>query len=152
MPSKFLWPWVVLELDIPELNQDPEAKKVSSSCGRYNKHTFVEYPLLMQGDVEISRTLYGASEPKRCRGGVYGTRSEESVSGPEKVDRLRARQPNPIARIWGSVSSFVGRVCTRRIQRVTPDPYLLHHFEFYSVCSTKWPRPLHATRLCHARH
>ena len=33
MPVKFLWPWEVLELDIPELDQEPQEKKVSSSYG-----------------------------------------------------------------------------------------------------------------------
>ena len=44
MPAKLLWPWEVLELNIPEFDQEPEAKKVSSSYG--NQHTSVEYPPL----------------------------------------------------------------------------------------------------------
>ena len=58
-----------------------------------------DYPLPLKGGLETLRKLYGASDPERCRGGVCGASGETSVSGPEKVDRQRARQPNPIARI-----------------------------------------------------
>ena len=93
-----------------------------------------KYPLLLKGDLEIGRMLYGANDPERCRGGVYGTNDEASVSGPEKVDRLRARQPNPIARIWGGILSFVGRVCTRWIQLATPDPYpIISNFNLFAL-------------------
>ena len=152
MLANFLWPWKVLELDIPEIDQEPEAENVSRICKRYNQRTSVEYPLLWQGGLEISRKSNGASDHERCREGVDDTSSETSVPEPEKGDRLRARQPNPIAKISGGVSSLVGRVCTRRIQRVTSHPYLPHHFKVYSVCPTVWPRSLHTTRLCHACH
>ena len=82
---------------------------------------------------------------ERGRGEVYGTNGETSVSGPEKVDRLRGpptkpdRDDLPRGQVvsWEfGVLPLVGQICTRWIQRVTPDPYLPHHFKFYSVCST----------------
>ena len=81
-------------------------------------------------------------------GGVYVTRGETSVSGPYEVDRVRGRQPNPIARKYrkaGEVSCLLEwDKCARWIQRVTPDPYLPHHFESYSVWPTLWLRCSHA--------
>ena len=51
-------------------------------------------PLPLTGDLEIRRKLYGVSDPERCRAGVYGTSGQTTVSGSEKIDRLRARQSN----------------------------------------------------------
>ena len=101
MPAKFLRPWQVLELDILELDQK------STSQNRYPvgvvdtaSTLLFKYPLSLKGDLKISRKLYVTpSDPGRCRGGVYGTSGETSVSGPEKVDSLRHRQSNTIARI-----------------------------------------------------
>ena len=47
--------------------------------------------------LEISRKVYGASDPERCKGGIYGTSREASVSEPEKIDKLGAHQPKPTA-------------------------------------------------------
>ena len=92
MPAKLLSPWEALDLDIPELDQKSYPKNVCSSCGRYCQRESVEYPLLWQGGLDLSRKLYLASDPERCRWGVHGTSAEASVPGPEKVDRLRARR------------------------------------------------------------
>ena len=100
-PATFLRPWVVFELAILELDQG------STSQNRYPVgvvdvlSTFMfEYPLTLKGDLEIRHELYGAARgPERWRGGRYGTNGEASVSGPETVDGLSSRQPNPIAKI-----------------------------------------------------
>ena len=49
MPTKFLWPCEVFEFDTPEVEQEPQAKKVSSSCGRYNQHISVRVPSTVEG-------------------------------------------------------------------------------------------------------
>ena len=60
----------------------------------------LKHPLQFKGDLKISRKLHGASDPERCREGVYGTSGEASVSGPDKGDRLWTRQPNPTEMIY----------------------------------------------------
>ena len=45
----------------------------------------------MQGDLDIFRKVFEASDPERCRGGVYGKSGEKWLSGPDKVDKLLYR-------------------------------------------------------------
>ena len=62
----------------------------------------------MKGNLGTSRKLCGIGDAEPCRGG-YGITGETSVSGLEKVDILRYRRPNPIARICrndAGVSTF----------------------------------------------
>ena len=116
VPPKFLRPWEVFNLDIPELDQEPQARNRYPVGVVDIASTFVfEYPLPFKGGLEISPKLYDApSDPERYRGGVYSTNGKTLVSGPEKVDTLRSRQPNPIARIYrkdGGASREIGKSC-----------------------------------------
>ena len=70
MPAKFLRPWEVLELEILELDQETQTRNRCPVGVVDIASTFLfEHPLPLKGGLEISRELYGASDPERCRKG-----------------------------------------------------------------------------------
>ena len=88
-------------MDVPELDQEPQAKNRCPLGVVDIASTFMfGHPLPLKGGIEIRLKLHGGSDPERCRRGVYGRSSETPVSGPEKVDILQARRPKLIARIY----------------------------------------------------
>ena len=84
-------------MDIPELALAAEAQKVSGSFVDYITSTLMSSTLYCGRETLKQVKLYGASDPERCKGGIYGTSREASVSEPEKIDKLGAHQPKPTA-------------------------------------------------------
>ena len=72
-PAKLLWSREILELDIPELDQEPQARNRYPVGVVDVASTFLfEYPTPLKGDLEIGRKLYGApTDPEGCSWGVY---------------------------------------------------------------------------------
>lgn len=63
-PAKFSRPWEIVDLDIPELDQELQARsRYPIDVVHIASKRMFEYPLPLKDDLEVSHKLYAAIDP-----------------------------------------------------------------------------------------